>query len=257
MVETNDLIKILILSALASLSTGIGGLIVINFKRIGKGLFGFLGGLSTGVMIVATFFGLVLQSWQKIGFLLTTISFLVGNLVMFFFDSLIPHIRFSTLERGLFNSKLFQTGILTIIGMILHNFPEGLAVPSAYLNLPSLGVTMAMAIALHNIPEGMMVGVPLLASGVSKMKSFMLTFFSGIVELIGSILGILFLLIFGGIFDKLTSLSLAFAGGAMFFVVLDELNPISYKEGHEHFTALGIILGSVLMFLLIGIFGNI
>jgi len=257
MIEITDLIKILSLSTIAGLSTVIGAFVVITLKKIGKKIFGFFGGLSIGVMTVATFLGLVLPSWQSIGFLLTIFSFLTGALFMFLFDYFIPHIRFFILEKGGLNLKLFKTGILTIIGITIHNFPEGLAIPSAYLSLPSLGLTIAIAIALHNIPEGIMVSVPLLLSGLSKTKILFLTFFSGVVEVLGSILGLTFLLSFGNFFDNLTSLALAFAGGAMFFIVLDELNPTSYREGHEHFTALGIILGSVLMFFLIGIFGNI
>lgn len=244
-----NLINILILSILAGLATGIGGLIAV-VKRPGEKVFGFSMGFTAGVMVTISFLVLVSESWKDVGFLMTTAGFTVGALLMFSLDFFIPHIRFSTKEKGLLDPRLFRTAVLIAIGITLHNIPEGISVGAGYLRLPSLGMVIAIAIALHNIPEGIAIALPIYASGASRLSAFKIALFSGLAEPIGAFGAALFL----KSSQSLVPAALAFAAGVMIFITLDELIPTAHKHGHQHFIALGIITGISLMFLLLGIF---
>ncbi|MFH1398691.1 MAG: ZIP family metal transporter [Candidatus Woesearchaeota archaeon] len=246
----NQILNIFILSLLSGLATGLGGLIAI-IRKPGKKSFGFLMGFTAGVMITLSFHELVNEAWQLSGYLITTIGFALGAFFMFLIDFLVPHIRFSEKETSVLDAGLLKTGVLIAIGISIHNIPEGLAVGAGYMHLPKFGVFIALAIALHNIPEGIATALPLCKSGLSKWKSFRIALFSGLVEPIGALIASLFLVNF----KELIPASLAFAGGVMVFITLDEIIPAARKYGHQHFTAFGIILGAIFIFLLAGIFG--
>jgi len=246
----NPILNVFLLSLMAGLATGIGGLLAI-IKKPGKKSFGFLMGLAAGVMITLSFLELVNEALQLSGYLITTIGFGAGALFMFLLDVFIPHIRFGEKEKSMFNSKLFRTGILVFIGISIHNIPEGIAVGAGYMHLPKFGLFIAFAIALHNIPEGIATALPLCKGGLCKLKSFELALLSGLVEPIGALIAVLFLVSFKTFIPP----ALAFAAGVMVFITLDELVPMARKYGHQHFTAMGIISGAIFVFLLSGIFG--
>ncbi len=246
----HPILNIFLLSLLAGLATGIGGLIAMIGKP-GKRLFGFLMGLTAGVMITLSFLELVNEAWKLSGYLTTTICFATGALFMFLIDFFIPHIRFNEKENNIFDSKLFKTGVLTAIGIAIHNIPEGIAVGAGYMFAPKFGIFVAIAMALHNIPEGIATALPLCKSGLCKWKSFKVALFSGLVEPIGALVAAFFLISY----TVLIPCALAFAGGVMVFITLDEIIPCAREYGHHHFTAIGIILGAIFVFLLAGIFG--
>ncbi|MCU0605975.1 MAG: ZIP family metal transporter [Candidatus Edwardsbacteria bacterium] len=244
-----DFLNIIFISLLAGLATGLGGLIAI-IRKPGEHLFGFLMGFTAGVMI-ALAFGLVFESQEHSGFMVATIGFTAGALLMFALDILIPHIRFAVRENGRKRSSMVNTGLLIAAGITLHNIPEGIAVGAGYLHTPALGVFVALAVAAHNFPEGIAVAVPVFMGGASKRKAVALAFLSGLAEPVGATLAVLLLRPFQGIVPT----ALSFAGGVMIFITLDELVPFAHKHGHEHFTPLGIIAGVVSMLFLMGIFG--
>ena len=238
------------LSLLAGLGTGFGGLIAV-VRKPGQRVAGLLMGLAAGVMITLSFLELVDEAWQASGYLVTTLGFAGGALLMFLVDSLAPHIRFAEEERKASDARLLKTGLLVAIGISIHNVPEGMAVGAGYMHLPEFGVFIALAIALHNIPEGIATALPLYEGGVAKWKAFRIALFSGLVEPIGALVAALLLVSFTGLIPP----ALAFAAGVMVFITLDELVPAAREFGHQHFTAVGIILGAVLVFLLSGILG--
>lgn len=246
----NIILNIFLLSLLAGLATGIGGLIVI-IRKPGKKLFGLLMGFAAGVMITLSFLELVNEAWESSGYLITTIGFGTGALFMFLVDFIIPHIRFGEKEKNVFDTKLLKTGILVAIGISIHNIPEGIAVGAGYMHMPKFGLFIALAIALHNIPEGIATALPLCKGGLCGWKSFKIALFSGLVEPIGALAAAFFLVSF----KSLIPIALAFAAGVMVFITLDELVPTAREHGHQHFTAIGIILGSIFFFLLTGMFG--
>jgi zinc transporter, ZIP family len=235
------------LSLLASLGTGLGGLVAV-LRKPGQRAAGLLMGLAAGVMITLSFLELVNEAWQSSGYLVTTLGFATGALVMFLVDWLTPHIRFAEEERGAANAPLLKTGLLMAIGISIHNVPEGVAVGAGYSHLPAFGLFIALAIGLHNIPEGIATALPLVEGGLGKWKAFRIALLSGLVEPIGALAAALFL----GAFAALVPAALAFAAGVMVFITLDELVPAARQFGHQHYTAIGIILGAVSVFLLSG-----
>jgi ZIP family zinc transporter len=231
-------------------------------------------------MISLSFLELVNQAWQLKGFWTATIGFGVGAFFMLAIDMLVPHIRFEELEasrgdrqlaretssdgspahhrhrRGrshelISNPRLYKTGILLAVGITIHNLPEGIAVGAGYMHAPQFGILIALAIMLHNIPEGIATALPLSNSGMGKWKAVRVALFSGLVEPIGALVAALFLNTFGA----LVPAALAFAGGVMMFITLDELIPTAREHGHQHSTAVGIIFGSLFVFLLSGLLG--
>ena len=244
----NNLSDILILSTLAGSATGLGGLIVV-IKRPDKKMLGFLMGLAAGIMITLSFLQLIAEALKISGLFLAVSGFVAGSLLMFSLDFLLPHMHFSVKEKGVIDGRLLQSGILIAIGISLHNFPEGIAVASGYSYLPRLGLVIAIAMALHNIPEGIAISLPLCASGSSRRSAFLLALVSGLMEPFGALVAGLFLEAFHG----LVPFGLAFAGGVMVFVTLDELIPVAHESGHEHFTSLGVIVGCMATFLLLSI----
>jgi ZIP family zinc transporter len=237
-------------------------------------------GIAAGVMICLSFLELVNEAWRLSGFWTATIGFSAGAVFMLLIDFSIPHMRFGEKEirspetpevppvllashhghhhhgwahreNHIVNPQLLQTGILLAIGITIHNIPEGIAVGAGYMHQPRFGFFIALAIMLHNIPEGIATALPLCTSGVCRWDSFRAALFSGLTEPIGAVIAALFLTSFQGLIPG----ALAFAGGVMVFITLDELIPTAREYGHQHTTAVGIILGSIFVFLLSGLMG--
>lgn len=277
--DLNPVLNILLLSFMASLGTGLGGLIAV-IRRPGRRSYGLLMGITAGVMICLSFLELVHQAWEMAGWLTATIGFGIGATFMFLLDHFAPHIRFGEKEiRGsqkselsmppveihsgrhrygwfrrqdrVLDTKLVNTGMLLAVGVTLHNLPEGIAVGAGYLLNPQFGLFIAVAILLHNIPEGIATALPLCRGGVCRWDAFKVAFLSGLAEPVGALLASLFLVSF----QSLVPGALAFAGGVMVFITLDELIPTAREYGHEHYTAIGIIIGSLFVFILSGVFG--
>jgi ZIP family zinc transporter len=244
-------------------------------------------GFTGGVMISLSFLELVNRAWELKGFWTATIGFGMGAFFMLAVDILIPHIRFGELEstsqdgrmvqepaavsqtkrhRKFFRQhrygrirhheritdpRLLRTGLLLAMGITIHNLPEGIAVGAGYMDQPAFGMMIALAIMLHNIPEGIATALPLVKCGMNKWKAFRVALFSGLAEPVGALAATLFL----NTFQILVPASLAFAGGVMMFITLDELIPAARQHGHEHSTAIGIIIGSLSVFFLSGLLG--
>jgi len=276
----SPLVNILLLSLMASMGTGLGGLIAI-IRRPGRRSYGFLMGFTAGVMISLSFLELVNEAWEMAGPVTATIGFGLGAIFMFVLDHFAPHIRFGEKEipgsdcrnndvlnvprigmgrhhHGRFgattypvNRSLMKTGLLLAVGITLHNLPEGIAVGAGYLTNPKFGIFIAIAILLHNIPEGLATALPLCKAGMHRRDALLVAFLSGLAEPIGALLAALVLVNFGSFVPG----ALAFAGGVMTFITLDELIPTAREFGHEHYTAIGIIMGALSVFILSGIFG--
>lgn len=240
------MIDILVLSTLAGLATGVGGLVAV-IMRPGKRVLGFFLGLAAGIMITLSFLSLMAEALKVSGLPVVGLGFVTGSLLMFLFDFILPHKHFSVDEKGVVDGRFLKTGLMIAIGISLHNFPEGIAVASGYSYLPRIGLVIAAAMAVHNIPEGMAISLPIRAGGGTRWAAFRLALISGMIEPLGALVAALFLESFQG----LVPFGLAFAGGVMVFVTLDELIPVAHERGHEHFTSLGVIMGCIATFLLL------
>jgi len=141
--------------------------------------------------------------------------------------------------------------MIMLFAIGLHNVPEGLAMGAAGHYDASLGLALAIIIGLHNIPEGMAVSAPLIAGGLTKIKSVIITLVAGATTVIGAVAGVLI----GGISDAAVAISFAIAGGAMLYVVIGEIIPQSIVASKDRvptiFAIVGIIVGVIFMELVI------
>lgn len=252
-----DLQMALVLTAFAGLSTGIGGLVVFFIRKPKLSYLSPMLGFAAGVMIYVSMVELLLESIETVGFLLANIAFFIGILFMFMLDKLVPHLHIDTEPEPFHKDKvessfdektetrLRRAGVLTAIGIALHNFPEGIAVFTVSILDISLGIPIAIAIAVHNIPEGISVAVPIFYSTKSRTKGFGYSLLSGIAEPVGALIG--FLILYPFLTEVLLQATLAFVGGIMVFISFDELLPISRDYGNEHTSNIGLFLGMLIM----------
>jgi len=241
------MLEILIISLLAGFATGLGGLIVIYYKKISHRAVGMGLGFSAGVMIIIAFLSLFYKALEIGTYEIAVVSFIAGALVMMFFDFFIPHRHFCGRRMGEGRMKMMRLGFLVALGMAMHNFPEGAIIGVGYTVLPAFGIVLALAIAIHNIPEGVAVAVPLKAAGMKNSKVFGITLFSGLTEPVGAIIAALFLVTIPGVLP----VALAFTGGVMVYLSVDELIPVAKTEcKNTRVISIGIILGMALALIL-------
>ena len=143
------------------------------------------------------------------------------------------------------SNSLLKTGVIISIGLAIHNIPEGLAIGTGFDSSIRLGYSLAIAIALHDIPEGISMAIPMKTGGISALKVIFLVFLSGITTGIGAFIGALI----GSISKKIISISLAFAAGAMLYIVSGELTPEYNKLNNGKLSTIGNIFGFILGFL--------
>jgi ZIP family zinc transporter len=267
--------RALLLSLFAGMSTGVGSLISYFMPRPKPWHLSLLLGFSGGVMLYVSFAELLHHSIIQVGFLRANIGFFIGIVFIALIDILIPHeykrekikdshshivnrlIPMAPREADLSLSGrkrrqrrgsqlLFRTGILTAIGITIHNFPEGLAVfSSGITGDKTFGIMVAIAIALHNIPEGISVAIPILESTGSRNKAFLYSFVSGLAEPLGALVGYAILMPF--LTTTFIYMLVAFAAGVMVFISIDELLPTAHMYGNEHVVIAGTVAGMLLM----------
>lgn len=234
------------LSLIAGFSTLIGSCIFLFLKECKKSHLSFLMGLSAGVMIYLSFMELLPHSVSTLGLMKTNLVFFAGFLLMGILDFLIPHHYMQEKNKEKTEDmNLAKTGIFVAIGLMIHNFPEGITVAMSSLANLKMGLLMTAAIALHNIPEGIAVAVPIYYGTKSRKKAFKYSFLSGMAEPLGAILAMTILWPF--LNEILLSYIFALVAGIMVFISFDELLPCCFKNGHGHIAISGIMLGMILM----------
>lgn len=237
----------LLLSLVAGLATGIGGLIVAFLGRISDRFIAASMGFASGVMLLVSFLNLFVEALDLTSYLNVSLAFVVGSLLMIIFDSVLPHLELGKKEDGVVKSKLLKSGVLILIGITLHNIPEGVIISAAYSHLPELGTLIAVAVFFHNVPEGIATAVPLISGGSKKRDVILLTFISGLAEPLGAILGGTFLF---NASDETIGMALSFAAGVMTYITADEIIPIAHEHGHKRAVSIGMLLGIIFMMIL-------
>ena len=267
LIDFHRMIPMLPLLFLPFLGTVLGAAMVFLPNRIiasspivHKTLLGF----ASGVMVAASIWSLLLPSMEmslesgNSEWLPATIGFILGVLFLLLLDTLIPHMHIgSDHAEGLIQHKQWQRTTMLSVAVTLHNIPEGMAVgvliASALMEgsgiVMSAAWALAIGIALQNLPEGAILSLPLRAEGIGKWKSFLIGALSGIVEPIACILTIVVIQHMPSTAHALPYL-LAFAAGAMMYVVVEELIPESQAEPHSNIPTLGFTFGFVLMMIL-------
>lgn len=233
--------------------TAIGASVVFFFKHINKSIMDAMLGFAAGVMIAASFWSLLdpsismAESLNMIPWIIAFIGFFTGGLLLFIGDKIYVHFNKHTSDKK-------KRCLMLIFSITLHNIPEGLAVGVAFGSLKygldgvTLGATclLALGIGLQNFPEGTAISVPLRREGLSRTKSFIIGSLSGIVEPIAGVLGALLVLKVRYLLPFL----LAFAAGAMIYVVVQELIPESQTNKRKDLMALFTLIGFSVMMIL-------
>ena len=209
----------LLLSFIAGVSTVLGSIFILfKIKKVGEFIV-FSLSFSLGIMTLISLFDLIPSSYPVIvnnyGFIYGVIIFILTFLLGFQSVKLIN----DKIKDN--NSSLYKIGILSMISLVLHNFPEGIAVFIGALTSTSIGIKLCIAIMLHNIPEGIAISVPLYYSGVEKKKVFMYTLLSGLSEPVGALLAYFILKDF--INEVFLSIVLVFVSGLMISLALNDI----------------------------------
>lgn len=243
--------------------TALGAGLVFFFKTIKKEVLNLMLGFASGIMIAASFWSLLdpaiaqAQENGDIPWLVVAIGFGAGGVFLYIADKTLPHMHFGPKhEKEGLPSHLKRT-VLLVFSITLHNIPEGLAVGVAFgaaneMISPEAGILAAISVALgigiQNFPEGAAVSIPLRQEGLSRTKAFMYGQASGLVEPVAGVLGALLV-------SRVTSIlpyALAFAAGAMIYVVVEELIPEAQQSAssRHHYAVFGVMLGFMIMMIL-------
>lgn len=236
--------------------TAVGAAMVFAAKEFSRLSLDVMLGFAAGVMIAASFWSLLqpalemASDWGRLAFVPVAIGFLSGAAALRLLDVILPHIhQMENFEEGI-HTRLPRS-VLLVFAITLHNIPEGLAVGVAF-GAAAMGgpeaslagaLTLMFGIGLQNLPEGTAVSVPLLREGFSRKKAFFYGQLSGIVEPIAAVLGALAV----SVAQPVLPFALAFAAGAMIFVVVEEVIPESHASGHGDAASLGVVAGFVIM----------
>ncbi len=237
-------------SFLAGLATTLGALVVF-FKRdiFGPNKMPLFLGLSGGIMFSASIFSLLIPAINMGNIFLVLLAFVLGAVFVDVLDSVLPHEHFLKGLEG--PSSHLKLASLILLTMFIHNIPEGMAVGISFSRgVNPAAISLAIAIGLQNIPEGAAVALPIVSMGGKRIQAILIAFLSGMVEPLAGTLGALL----GVFLGKLLPYLMAFAGGAMVYVVSDEMIPESHTEGKEKMATFSFIIGFVIMTLLDNLF---
>jgi len=235
----------LVASLLAGLATGVGALPVLLMRRVSDRLLNSMLGFSAGIMLAATFFSLLDPAIELGGVWIVVFGIMLGAVALHLADRFIPHFHPVSGTEGP-SSRLSRVWLFAL-AVTIHNFPEGLAVGVSFGGGDvTTGLVVAMAIGLQNMPEGLAVALPLLGEGYSKRRSLWYATLTGLAEPVGGFLGVTLVYIF----HSILSWALAFAAGAMLFVISDEVIPETHRKGFERGATFSLIVGFIVMMLL-------
>lgn len=243
--------EIVLLTAL-----GVGGASVIGavlgfiFKKISHKFSDIVLSFAAGVMLAAAVIGLILPSLEyggKYPLLVTVVGVFCGALCVNLIDKLVPHLhKLTGVDGETHPEKQAQLNkvLLFVIAIAIHNLPEGIAAGVGFGTGDNTeALTIAGGIALQNIPEGMVIIAPMLASGMSHGRTFLIAVITGIVEVIGTLLGYFAV----SISSAVLPFALAFAGGTMLYVISDEMIPETHSHGSERGATYSLLAGFCLM----------
>lgn len=241
--------------------TAVGAAVVFLVRSVRQRLLDSMNGFAAGVMLAASYWSLLdpaitlAEAGPHPAWVAPTIGFLAGCISLLVLDKVLPHLHPSLpVERAEGPATQWQRSVLLVSAITLHNIPEGLAIGVAFgaaaSGLPGAGLAAAVALAigigLQNFPEGLAVALPLRAEGMSRRRSFFYGQLSAVVEPFAAVLGAFAVLSMQSILPY----ALAFAAGAMIFVVVEELIPASQQAGNTDLATLSTLGGFTVMMVL-------
>ncbi|MFW6138744.1 MAG: ZIP family metal transporter [Spirochaetota bacterium] len=259
--DLNPVLQALLATLFTWFLTALGSAGVFMVKGINKNVMNSMLGFAAGVMIAASFWSLLAPAIEMAeggnvpSFVPAVVGFLLGGAFLRLVDKILPHLHLGlSMDKAEGVKTQLERSILLVLAITLHNIPEGLAVGVAFgavaYHLPAatLGgaVALAFGIGIQNFPEGMAVSMPLRREGFKRSRAFFYGQLSGVVEPAAGVLGAATVIIARPILPY----ALAFAAGAMIFVVVEELIPESQREGKTDIPTMGAMLGFAVMMLL-------
>ena len=229
-------------------ATIFGSLIGFVFKNISHKFSDIVLAFAAGVMLSAAVLGLIIPSIDyggEYGLLITIAGIFTGAICLNLIDKAVPHLHKlvgSDIEPH--NNANLSKVLLFVTAIAIHNLPEGIAAGVSFgSDDASQAIIIAGGIALQNIPEGMVIIGPLLASGVTPRKTFICAMITGLVEVIGTLLGYFAV----SIASTILPFALAFAGGTMLYVISDEMRPETHAHGSERGATYALLVGFCVM----------
>ena len=229
-----------------------GALLGFVFKKASHKFSDIVLSFAAGVMLAAAVMGLILPSLEyggKYGIITTILGVFAGALCVNLLDKILPHLHSITgvdMESHPEAQQQLNKVLLFVIAIAIHNLPEGIAAGVGFGTDNTVeALTIAGGIALQNIPEGMVIIAPMLASGISTKRTFLIAIATGVVEIIGTMLGYFAV----SVSETILPFALAFAGGTMLYVISDEMIPETHSHGSEMGATYSLLAGFCLMLL--------
>lgn len=231
-------------------ATIVGVLIGFIFQKVPHKFNDAILGFAGGIMLAAAILGLILPSMEEGNIWITSIGILTGALFLNFADKITPHLhRITGIDQEAHTEaqNSINKVMLFVMAIAIHNLPEGIAAGVGF-GSDNIGnaVTVALGIALQNIPEGMIIVSPLIMSGVSKWRVFLIASFTGVIEIIGTLIGFTAV----SVATVILPFALAFAGGTMIYVVSDEMIPETHSHGYEQMATYSLLFGFITMLIM-------
>ncbi len=229
-------------------ATVVGALIGFIFKRMSHRFSDIILSFAAGVMLAAAVLGLVLPSLEyggKYGLLITIAGIFTGAVCLNLIDKLVPHLhKLVGAEAEVHNNAKLGKVLLFVTAIAIHNLPEGIAAGVGFgSGNTSQALVIAGGIALQNVPEGMVIIAPMIAAGVSSGKTFVCAMITGLVEVVGTLLGYFAV----NLASAVLPFALAFAGGTMLYVISDEMIPETHAHGSERGATYALLVGFCVM----------
>ena len=252
--------------------TTLGGIIGVKLKKSSNKFLSFILSFASGLMTAIICFELIPEALEITSLPVVLFGIVMGIIMMIICDIIVDN-KFGKSNKNANNklwentdefnkrgknknsnsirrknityenkNNLLKTGIIVSIGLAIHNFPEGLAIGSGFEASIKLGLSLAIAICFHDIPEGISMAVPMKNGGMKPSRVIYYVVLSGVTTGIGALFGALV----GGISQEIIAICLAFAAGAMIYIVSGELTPESNKLYHGRMTAIGNLLGFII-----------
>lgn len=257
----NEMMFALSLTLIAGVATGAGSLVVLFSKIKNSKFLSACLSFAAGVMLYVAFAEILVESFEDlkdgfgngVGYLIATVSFFVGILIMAGIDKFIPQgdevtelNQSDSLDKRN-EQELKRTGIMSAIAIAVHNFPEGIIVFIAAIHDPAMGIAIALAIVIHNIPEAIAMAAPIYYSTGSKAKAFLISLGAGLAQPVGALVAWFFLQNIFEDIENVFGIIFAVVAGIMVFVAVHQLLPAAHKFGKHHLVMKWLFAGMAIM----------
>jgi len=232
--ENRIVLIVMFSGVIALIGTMMGAFLGVTMKKPSKRVLGNIIGFASGLMLSIVVFELIPEATSKTGFFRTLLFLVLGIIIVVIIDTI------SSFSSNI-NLKYTKVAFMVAMGIMIHNFPEGLIMGFGFVNGESLGLKMSVIIAIHDVPEGLAVAAPLMLSGIKNTKILFYAFLTALPTAIGAWIGIYV----GSISTNILGNALAFASGVMLYVIYGEMIPESKRLWPGTTSTLGMLLGII------------